>query len=167
MVQALVGSLLLSPGSWCMKDFVYDLQEWSLCFSQSYGIPIIKCRWPSRSDSQSLWQIPRLGSLTQGSKPSQQSENFFGIVVLQFVCRPLGSHGIWFYCDCAPPTISLQLLLVGSSILLLMAVPQLVVILVLLHEEMSTHPSTLPSWTRIFLFFLYSDYHNITWICVI
>ena len=34
--------------------------------------------------------------------------------------------------------------LVGSSVLLPVAVEQLVAILVLLQEEMSTHPSTLP-----------------------
>ena len=37
--------------------------------------------------------------------------------------------------------------LVNSSVLLWMVVQQLVVILVLLQEEMSTRPSTLPSWT--------------------
>ena len=64
----------------------------------------------SPGDSQSLFQIPRLGTLRWGSEPVQQWENFFGII-LQFVDHPPGSHGTLFYCDCAPPTVSLQLLL--------------------------------------------------------
>ena len=42
---------LLSSGSWCMQDFVCALQDWSPCFPQSCGSPIIKSRWPSRSES--------------------------------------------------------------------------------------------------------------------
>ena len=34
-----------------MQDFVCALQDWSPCFPQSCGSPIIKYRWPSRSDS--------------------------------------------------------------------------------------------------------------------
>ena len=55
---------------------------------------------------------------------------------------PPGGYRIWFYCDCTPPNVSLRLLLclgmwstfflVGSSVLLLMAVQQLVAVLVLL-----------------------------------
>ena len=37
------------------------------------------------------------------------------------------------------------LFLMGSSVFLLMVVQQLVAILMFLQEEMSTHPSTLPS----------------------
>ena len=51
LIQSPVGSLLLSSGSWCMQDFVCELQDWSLCFPQSCGSPIIKFHWPSRSDS--------------------------------------------------------------------------------------------------------------------
>ena len=36
---------------------------------------------------------------------------FCGINVLQSVSHPPSSYGIWFYCDCAPPTVSLWLLL--------------------------------------------------------
>ena len=50
------------------------------------------------------------GNLTQGSEPSQQWENFFGFIVLQFVCCPPSEYGIWFYRDYALPIISLQLL---------------------------------------------------------
>ena len=50
----------------------------------------------SQSPCQSL---PRLGSLTCGSKLSQQWENFFGIIVLQFVGHPSSRYGILFYHD--------------------------------------------------------------------
>ena len=82
-------------------------------------------------DSYSLCQISRQGNLTQGSEPSQQWENFFGFIVLQFVGCPPSEYRIWFYRDYAPPIISLQLLvsldtrylfLVCSSILLSMLV---------------------------------------------
>ena len=62
--------------------------------------------------------------------------------------------GIFFYRDYASPTVLLWLLclwmwdiffLVGSSVLLLMVVQQLVRILVLLQKEMSARPFTLPS----------------------
>ena len=66
--------------------------------------------WFSENSSSCCW-IPRLGSLTWGSEPSLQWVDFCGIIVLQFVSHPPSSHGIWFYCDCAPPTVSLQPLL--------------------------------------------------------
>ena len=50
-----------------------------------------------------------------GFKPSQQWENFFAIIVLQFVGHPPGGCGIWFYPDCAPPTVSLWLLCLWTS----------------------------------------------------
>ena len=51
-----------------------------------------KVRFPG--DSQSLCQIPRLGSLTWGSESSQQWEKLFGIIFLQFVGYPPGGNGI-------------------------------------------------------------------------
>ena len=80
-----------------------------LCKSYNQNLLAFKVRFPG--DSQSLCWIPRLGSLTWVSEPSQQWGNFFGIIVLQFVSHPPGRHGIWFYHDCAPSTISLWLLL--------------------------------------------------------
>ena len=62
-------------------------------------------------NSSSHCRTPRLGSLTWGSEPSLQWVDFCGIIVLQFVSHPPSSYGIWFYCDCAPPTVSLWLLL--------------------------------------------------------
>ena len=65
--------------------------------------------WFSRNSS-SRCRTPRLGSLTWGSEPSLQWVDFCGISVLQSVSHPPSSYGIWFYCDCAPPTVSLWLL---------------------------------------------------------
>ena len=42
---------------------------------------------------------------------SEQYENFFGVIVLQPMGHPARGYEIWFGSDCAPPTISLQLLL--------------------------------------------------------
>ena len=66
--------------------------------------------WFSRNSSSHCW-TPRLGNLTWGSEPSLQWVDFCGISVLQLVSHPPSSYGSWFYCDCAPPTISLWLLL--------------------------------------------------------
>ena len=81
-------------------------------------------------DSQSLSQIPRLQSLMWSLEPSQQWENFFDIIVLQFVGPPPSGYRIWFYHYCVPPTVLLHLhlllcpwmrdifFMVGSSVLL-------------------------------------------------
>ena len=62
-------------------------------------------------NSSSHCRIPRLGSLTWGSEPSLHWVDFCGISVHQSVSHPPSSYGIWFYSDCAPPTVSLWLLL--------------------------------------------------------
>ena len=49
--QSPMGSLPLSSESWCVQGFISALQDGSLCFPQSCGSLIIKCPWPSRSDS--------------------------------------------------------------------------------------------------------------------
>ena len=54
-------------------------------------------------------QTPRKPDV--GLRTSLQWVDFCGISVLQFVSHPPSSYGIWFHCDCAPPTISLWLLL--------------------------------------------------------
>ena len=66
--------------------------------------------WFSRNSS-SRCRTPRFGSLMWGSEPSLQWVDFCGISILQFVSHPPSSYGIWFYCDCAPPTVSLRLFL--------------------------------------------------------
>ena len=62
--QSLVGSLLLSPRSWCTKVFVCALQESvsAVLWKFSNQIPLAsKVKFPG--GSQSLCQIPRLGNL--------------------------------------------------------------------------------------------------------
>ena len=73
-------------------------------------IPLAFKVWFS-GNSSSHCQTPRLGSLTCGSELSFQWMDFCDIIVLQFVSHPPSGYGIWCYCDCAPPTILLQLLL--------------------------------------------------------
>ena len=113
--------------------------------------------WFSGNSSSRCW-TPRLGSLTWASEPSLKWMDFCGISVLQFVSHPPSSYGTWFYCDCAPPTFSLQLLLclwmwgiflVSSSVFLSMTLQQLVVIPVLSQEGVSACPSTTPPWTNL------------------
>ena len=110
-----MGSLLLSPGTWCAQDFVCVLQEWSLSFPMSCGSPAIKSHCPSKSNSLGIptpsARFPKLGSLMWGLEPSQQWGNRCGIVVLQFVGPSPGRNGIWFYRGCASPTVLLWLLL--------------------------------------------------------
>ena len=73
-------------------------------------IPLAFKVWFS-GNSSSCCQTPTLGSLMWGSESSLQWMDFCGISVLQFVSHPSSGYGIWFYCDWAPPTISLWLLL--------------------------------------------------------
>ena len=73
-------------------------------------IPLAFKVWFS-GNSSSCCLIPRLARLMWGSEPSLQWVDFCGIIVLWFVSHPPSSYGIWFSCDCAPPTILLRLLL--------------------------------------------------------
>ena len=73
-------------------------------------IPLAFKVWFSRNSFSRCW-TPKFGNLMWGSEPSLQWVDFCGISVLQFVSHPPSSYGIWFYCDCAPPTVSLWLLL--------------------------------------------------------
>ena len=75
---------------------------WKAC---NHILLALKARFPG--DSQSLCQIPRLGSLTWRSEPSQRWENLFGSIVLQSVGRPPGRYGVRVYRDCALAAISL------------------------------------------------------------
>ena len=88
LVQSPVESLLLSSESWCAQ-VLFVLSKTGVSASPS---PVevfnkillaFKVRFPG--DSQSLCQVPRLGSLTWSSEASQQWDNFFGIIALQFV----------------------------------------------------------------------------------
>ena len=71
--QSLLGSLLLSPGSWCIEGFVYALQEFVspvLC-KFCNQIPLaFKVKFPG--GPQPLCQIPTLGNLLWALELSQQ-----------------------------------------------------------------------------------------------
>ena len=157
-----MGCLLIYSGSWCAHEFVGAFQEWSICFSQVCGSPIIKSRWLSRSDSVGIPSLsvgsPGLEACcgVQNLNPSGRT-SFVLLFSSLWVTHPAGmgfdfimivpilpSHCSVFFVFERGVYIYI-FFLVGSSILLLMVVQQLVAILVLLQEEMSTHPSTLPS----------------------
>ena len=115
-------------------------------------IPLaFKVRFPG--DALSLCWIPWLG-IQRGIWPGAQNLH------IQFVGHPPSVYGIWFYHDCAPPTIFVAsslsldmdyLFLMASSIFLSMVVQQLVATLVASQREMSGCPSTLPLWTNAYL----------------
>lgn len=141
-----VGSLLLFPGSWCTQNFVCVLQEfvslvlWKFCNQLLLVFRVWFLGIPSPLG------CPQAGESDVGFKLSQQYEN------LWYYCSPLCgvAHlvgiGIWFYSNCAPPTISLWLLFcpldvrylfVGSTAF--QVVQKLVAIVVL--WQMCTRPS--------------------------
>ena len=108
-----MGSLLLSLGPDAHTTLCVPSKSgvsFSPILSKSCNqIPLAFKVWFSRNSS-SHCRTPRLWSLMWGSEPSLQWVDFCGISVLQFVSHPPSSYGIWFYCDCAPPTISFWLL---------------------------------------------------------
>ena len=144
---------------WSINSDLCALQDWSLCFFQSCGSLTIKSCWPQ---DQIPWRFPVPLSDAQAGKPDVGFRTFTA-----------GQELLWYYCSlaCESHLASMEfdfvmivpllpftrafslsldvgyLFLVGSSILLSMVVQQLVAILVL-SQEMNTHPSTLPSWTR-------------------
>ena len=83
-------------------EYLFPPVLWKAC---NQILLTLKARFPG--DSQSLCQIPRLGSLTWRSEPSQRWENLFGSIVLQSVGRPPGRYGVRVYRDCALAAISL------------------------------------------------------------
>ena len=90
LAQSLVGSLLLSPWSWC-TGFICALQESvSPVLWEFYNqIPLAsKVKFPG--GSQSLCQIPRLGNLLWALELLQQCENFFLGTYIIIVIYPPG-----------------------------------------------------------------------------
>ena len=73
-------------------EFLESLLSLILWKSCNQILLALEARFPR--DSQSVCQIPRLGSLTWCSEPSQQGKNFFSITVLQSVSHPPGEYGI-------------------------------------------------------------------------
>ena len=149
-------SFLLGLGA-CMILFcpprlesVFPPVLWKSCSQVPLAFKVIFPR-----DSQSLYWIPRLGSLTQGLEPLQQWENF--LVLLFSSLWITHSAGMGFDLNMFVPLLpswcgfffvfghGISFFLVGSSVVLLVVVQKVVAILVLLQEEMSAHPSTLPS----------------------
>ena len=88
LAQSLVGSLLFSPGSWCTQGALQQSVSpvlWKFCNQIS-----LTFKFPGAS--QFLCWILRLGNLLWALGLLQQCENFFGIIVLQFVgCLLSGS----------------------------------------------------------------------------
>ena len=124
-------------------------------------IPLCFKVWFARNSSSHCW-TPRLGSLMWGSEPSLQSVDFCGITVLQCVNHPPSSYGIWFYCDCAPPTISLWLLLCLWMWGILFGEFQCLPVddcpaascdSGVSQEGVRAHPSTPPSWFRAIIWY--------------
>ena len=72
---------------------------------------------PDVLQNQILWGLllllsdPLAGKTKVGLRTSLLWQNFCGIIVFQFVGCPPSRYGILFYCDFAPPTISLWFLL--------------------------------------------------------
>ena len=153
-----MGSLFLLPGSWCAHYFVCALQESlfpPVLLKSCNQIPLAFKVWFSGNSYSRCWTPG--GSLTWGSESSLQWVNFCGISVLQFVSHPPSGYGIWFYCDCAPPTVSLWLLLCLWMWGIFFGEFQCLPVddcsavscdSVLLQEGVSTRPSTPPSWTN-------------------
>ena len=91
LAQSLVMSLLIFPGSRYTEAFLFALQEslflpvlWEFC---NQILLSFKVKFPG--DSHSFCWIPMLGHPALGLEFSPQCENFFCIIVLQFVgCLP-------------------------------------------------------------------------------
>ena len=105
--------LLLCAGIPCTWNLVYSLQEKSFCFTVLWSSCIpgplaskAKCFGGSSSWSQTL----RLGSLNWGSKLSLLLENLCDVIIFQFVGRPLGGYGSWWWDKNVHPVILLPLL---------------------------------------------------------
>ena len=54
MAQSPVGTLLLSPGSWCPQGFVCVFQE---SVTRSCGNSVIKSHWPSKPNSMGVLSL--------------------------------------------------------------------------------------------------------------
>ena len=88
--SASLGSLFLSPGSWCAQCCALQESVSPVLGEFCNQIPLaFRVKFPGGSDS--LCQIPRLGNLLWTLELLQQCKNFFGIIVLQFVGRLLSS----------------------------------------------------------------------------
>ena len=109
-----MGPLLLFSGSWCMQHFVCAIQDHSLSFPQYSGSPAIKSCWPASPDSLG---IPSPFVAPPGWEAWCGFRTFTTVGELfWYYCSPVcgsSTQGVqdWFYCDCAPPTVLLRILL--------------------------------------------------------
>ena len=134
-----------------MQNFVYALQDWSLCFPQASEWPIIKSCWPSWPDSLG---IPIPLSDPQAGKPDMGFRIFIRVgELLWYYFSPVcwsSTQQVWdlilswlspSYHLTAASSLSLNvgyLLLVGTSVLS-MVIQQLVAILMFSEKEMSVY----------------------------
>lgn len=144
-----------------MQNFVYALQDWSLCFPQASEWPIIKSWWPSWPDSLG---IPIPLSDPQAGKPDMGFRIF--IRVGEFLWHYFSpvcwspTQQVWdlilswlspSYHLTAASSLSLNvgyLFLVGSSGLLSVVIQQLVGFWCFCRRRRAQVFSILPSWTR-------------------
>ena len=112
LVQSLLGTLLLCPGSWWAQDFYCALQEsvppvlWMFCNQ----IPLFfKVRLPG--NSQSLGHIKMLGSLLWGLEPHNSEKTSLVLLFCSLWATYLAGMGFDFNVILPPPTVSWQLLL--------------------------------------------------------
>ena len=154
-----------SPLGLCAHSiFLCVLQDWSLCFPQSSRKPIIKSHWPSRPDSLGI-SVPLLD--LQAGNPDMRFRTFTIVQEhLWYYCSPVcGSptHWVWdliwlwmhpSYCLAVASSLSLDMgyllwwVPASSCRWLFNSWLQVLV----LSQEMSTCPSSLPSWTGSPLF---------------
>ena len=145
-----------------MQNFVCALQDWSVCFPQSSGRPIIKSHWPWQPDSLRN-PSPFVGCPGWGAWLGVQNlhNSARTSLVLLFsslwVTHPAGMRFNFIVIASLLPTccsfLSLDvgyLFVMDFSVLLSMAVQQLFAVLALSQEEMSTCPS-LP-FSKMFFF---------------
>ena len=91
LAQSLLGSLPLSPGSWCAQGFICALVEsvslalWKFC---DQILRASKTKQPA--GCQTLFPIARQEKLLCVLELSTQCKNLFDIIVLQFVGHLLG-----------------------------------------------------------------------------
>ena len=177
--QSLVGSLLLSPGSWCTQVFVCALKESispvSCKFWGLYGrfngtlLPEDLCHTQVYcTQSPCPCRSPLLTCTSTGDMQLQFWLSLFRVsgswyTNLQGLFEP--SEHLWrvwglilivilpLLQSCWGFSFALGCgvsFLLGSNILLLMVVQQWVVILEFSQEKMSACPSTPPSWTKCY-----------------
>ena len=157
-----MGSLLLSFASWYTRFCLCPPRLESL-FPSPCGSLIRKSCWPSMSDP---WWFPVPLSDPQAVKPYVGFRTFTTLGVLWYYFSPVCGSPTWKEWDlilswffssyhltmASSLSLDMGVSFVGSSILLLMVVKQLVVFLVLSQEEMSACLSILQFWTRSYFF---------------